>query len=168
MESMRQSLAMIELGRHNWETFGVADGRPRDVPEYLEGLIESQTKADAEGYYWGLENEVVIQGQLYNSAVPVVSVILAALADDSSSNVARSWLLELLLQIVSGESISDEISLGNPDLGDQCRAAASTGLWILYRELHKGDARAAKAVLDVLEPSGDRATAILAARNVQI
>jgi hypothetical protein len=162
---MRPSLAIIELGRHDWEAFRVADGRPQDVPEYLKGLIESQTEADAETYYWGLENEVFIQQQLYSAAVPVVSVILAALSDGSSSRPARQGLLELLFQIVRGESISDEINRGNRDLGDQCRRAASAGLWVLYRELHSGDAEAAKAVLDVLDPSGSRASAILAARG---
>jgi len=164
---MKQSLATIELGRYDWETFRVADGRPQDVPEYLKGLVESETEADAETHYWGLENEVFIQLQLFSSAVPVVSVILAALTDDSTSRPARRWLLELLYQIVCGESIRDEIDVGNADLGDQCRRAASAGLWVLYRELHRGDSEAAKAVLDVLDPSGGRASAILAARGTK-
>ena len=148
---MRQLLATVELRRHDWAKFRVADNKPLDVPLYLEGLIGAESSDAAEAHYWGLENEVVIQGQLYNSAVPVTSVIMACLCDDLT-RPARTWLMELLFQIVNGESIDDETEFGNANLGDQCRAVAREGLWVLYRELHYGDVRAAKAILDVLVP----------------
>jgi hypothetical protein len=159
------SLAAIELERHDWASFRVADGRPLDVPEYLRGLISSTTTDDAEAHYWGLENEVVVQGRLFNSAVPVVPVILAALTEPMS-RPARVWLLELLFQIVNGESHETEVEHGNPDLGERCREHARQGMWVLYRELHQGDARAARVVLDVLAPADERTHDILRARNV--
>lgn len=161
---MRERLATVEIRRHAWAKLRVADNRPLDVPEYLEGLIESSTEDDAEGYYWGLENEVVVQGQLFDAAVPVVSVILAALGDELS-RPARLWLLELLFQIVNGESHADEVEHGVADLGERCRTVAREGLWTLYRELHYGHADAAKAVLDVLVPGSETTEEIVRARG---
>src|SRR5687768_17512735 len=95
VESMKKSLVELVIDRFSWEEYRIASGPAGNVPEVLKGLVEAEAEDQAEGYYWELENEVVVQGQLFSSAVPVVSVILAALTGATSQS-SRSWLLELL------------------------------------------------------------------------
>lgn len=111
--------------------------------------------------YWDLENVVVVQGQLHSAALPTVSVLLAGLLDELSAD-ARDLALELLQQIVMGESDEDEKALGNTDLGDRCRAAARTGLWLVYRELGTRRRETAEAILERIEDEKPRLTAYLA------
>ncbi|MFL6073305.1 MAG: hypothetical protein ACJ73S_07925 [Mycobacteriales bacterium] len=126
------------------------------MPESLRGLILASDEEEAAQYYWQLENVVVVQGQLFEAAPAAVSVIMAALADELSS-ASRGWCLELLFQLVSGESNQEAVGRGNLDLGERCRANAREGLWLLYAEMARGKFDgAAQQVIQVLEHDKDR------------
>jgi hypothetical protein len=157
---MKQPLAIVEIRRHDWASLRVANDQPLDVPECLEGLIRSTSEDEAAGFYWGLENVVYVQGELFDAALPVVPVVLAALGDETS-RPARLWLLEVLFQIVNGRSPE------SPTLVERCRDAAREGLWTLYRELYYGHAEAAQAVLDVLVPGSATTAEVLRARGTK-
>jgi hypothetical protein len=157
---VKEPLAIVELRRHDWASLRVANDRPLDVPECLEGLIRSTSEDDAAGYFWCLENVVFVQGELFEAALPVVPVVLAALGDEVS-RPARLWLLEALFQIVNGRSPRA------PTLIERCRDAAREGLWTLYRELYYGHAEAAQAVLDVLVPGSTTTAEVVRARGVK-
>ncbi len=145
-----RTLAQIEIQRINWRAFREAGGAPRALGSSLENLLASETPGDARKRYWKLENHVVVQGQLFTSAIPVISVILASLCDERPRHV-RISLLELLFQIVSGEAHESEVSFGRPDLGEECREVARAGLWLLYRELEHGESEAARDVIERIE-----------------
>ncbi len=153
-----RTFAQIEVQRIDWGTFREAGGAPHLLGRSLENLLASKTPEEAEKRYWELENHVVVQGQLFSSAMPVISVILASLCDERPRYV-RISLLELLFQIVSGEAHESEVSSGRPDLGEECRELARTGLWLLYRELKHGESEAARDVIERIEPDLGRLTA---------
>ncbi|WP_236239993.1 hypothetical protein [Streptomyces sp. CC228A] len=158
---MSKSLAVIEIERVDWASFPILGDRPEAVPESLRRLISAVTEDEAMDAYWGLENVVVVQGQLYGAALPTVPVLLAALLDDLSAD-ARDLVLELLFQIVAGEADEEEAARGNVDLGDRCRAAARQGLWLVYRELGTRRRETAVAVLERIEDDKARLAAYCA------
>ncbi|MEU9763296.1 hypothetical protein [Streptomyces sp. NPDC047985] len=131
------------------------------VPGALRRLLAAADEDQAMAAYWDLENVVVVQGQLHSAALPTVSVLLAGLLDDVSAD-ARDLVLELLQQIVMGESDADEVALGNTDLGDRCREAARMGLWLVYRELGTRRRETAEAILGQIENDRPRIAAYVA------
>ncbi|MFD7745610.1 hypothetical protein ACFV2V_21620 [Streptomyces sp. NPDC059698] len=151
---MSKNLAEVEIARTVWEDFRTMGDRSGGVPDALRRLLAASDEDEAMVAYWDLENVVVVQGQLHSAALPTVSVLLAGLLDELSAD-ARDLVLELLQQIVMGEPDEDELALGNTDLGDRCREAARTGLWLVYRELGTRRRETAEAILDRIE--GDRA-----------
>lgn len=148
-------LAMVEIDRYDWSLFPVLGDRSTRVPDSLRKLISAEDEDKAEGFYWELENVVVVQGQLYEAAPPVVAVLMASLVDGVPEG-AYGWVLELLLQCVAGESDEEAVERGNPHLGDDCRARAREGLWILYRQLRGRYKDSVKAILDIIEPDESR------------
>ncbi|MET7460418.1 hypothetical protein [Nonomuraea sp. NPDC005501] len=117
-------------------------------------MLAATTADEVERYYWQLENRAVVQGQLYSAAPPLTSVLIAALLDDIA-RPARIGALDLLYQLVKGTPHPDEAE-SHPNLGEECRARAYEGIWILYKELLYGEAGAAKDVLEVVEHDPDR------------
>ncbi|MDQ2587895.1 hypothetical protein [Saccharothrix yanglingensis] len=152
-------LVDVELARHDWGSLPVAGDRAAATPRSLVGLLSAHTEEDADRYYWRLENVVVVQGGLYEAAPAVVSVLLAGLAG-RLSEPAEEWVLELLFQLVAGESSAEAVDRGHPDLGDRCRRVAREGLWLLYSELGGPRGRAVRAVLERVDEVSDRLTAL--------
>ncbi len=145
---------------HDWAALRVAGGLADKIPHALERLFRAKTPDEAESAYWGLENCVVVQGQLFEAAEDVVPVLLAALLEPSPSLV-RISILELLFQIVSGDSHSEEPDVA---LGEKCRLRAREGLWVLYGELkstHFGWREAAAEIIEVIAPDSRRLPSFL-------
>ncbi|NHZ94483.1 hypothetical protein [Massilia sp. CCM 8734] len=149
------SIAAIEIARCPWQQLRIMGGSAVNIPDALHQLLGAATPADCEDAYWKLENRVVVQGQLFEAAQFVVPVLLAALLEPRLSHVTIS-VLELLLQIVLGESHEDELALGAPDLGDKCRERARQGLWVLYGELMRGNRDCAREVIEAIELDATR------------
>jgi hypothetical protein len=160
-------LARKEIERHDWRSLRDAHDALGDhemsalVPDSLRDLLCSQTSEDAHRYYWDLENVIVVQGQLYEAAVPAVSVLMAGLLDGVAPE-ADAYVLELVYQLVAGESAEYEVSHGNPYLGEACRAAAREGLWLLYRDLpRKRLYETIRAIIEIVEPDKSRLAYVL-------
>lgn len=150
----------LELGRHSWSELRAASGNATRTPSALRRMLLAVTADDADEAYWALENHVVVQGQLFEAAEFVVPVLVAALLEESPSHV-RIATLELLFQIVRGESHSDE---DDPLIGPRCRERARAGLWVFYRELRSSAQRqgeAAREVLEVVETDTERLSVFL-------
>ncbi len=145
-----KSIAEVEIGRITWDDLRSAGGFASTIPKALADLYGASTPEQAQDAYWRLENHVVVQGQLYQAAEQVVSVLLAMLSEERPRHV-RISSLELLLQILMGEPHTQELSLGNANLAERCRNKAKEGLWTLYKELHQGEREAAREILDVIE-----------------
>ncbi|GAA4519354.1 MULTISPECIES: hypothetical protein [Nonomuraea] len=144
----------VEVERHDWPALTVCGGTAVEIPQTVEAMLSSSDADEVERHYWQLENRAVVQGQLYSSAPPLVSVLIAALLGELS-RPARIGALELLYQLVTGTSHPEEAE-AHPDLGDECQKKAREGLWVLYRELLHGESDAAKDILDVIETDPGR------------
>jgi hypothetical protein len=57
-------------------------GTAAAAPAALRGLLTATNRDEQQRYYWQLENVVVVQGNLFEAAVPVASVLCAALLDE--------------------------------------------------------------------------------------
>ena len=131
-----------------WSDLQSASGTAEGVTAALQSMIFAATAEDVESVYWQLENVVVVSGGVYESAVAVVPVILAALMDANRPSFIRIGLLELLFQIVHSETRFDANTVG---VHIRCRDAARSGLWLLYREMVYGITQAAREIIEVLE-----------------
>ncbi|ACU37050.1 hypothetical protein [Actinosynnema mirum] len=132
---MTTPLVEFELGRHDWSSLAVISPKEewrRSTPVSLAGLLSALSEEEAERYYWQLENRIVVSGYLFEAAPPAVPVLLAGLAG-SLSEPAKGWVLELLYQLVAGQTDPKAVERGSGDLGAECRALAREGLWLLGR-----------------------------------
>lgn len=115
---------MWEADRYDWNALR-ALGSARDVPAALWKLARSSSAAEAESAYWRIDNVVVVQGALYQAALPTAACAVIALG--TASPLGRLHLLELLVQLALGEPHPSEVALGNSDLPKGCAAEAMKG-----------------------------------------
>jgi hypothetical protein len=164
------SLVTLELDRYDWANLREIGGSAEAVPDAIRGLLSAGAPEEFDRFYWRLENRVVAQRGLYEAALPVVSVLLAALADGVPSLV-KVFVLSLLLEIVAGAPVPEEVAAGNAGLGDACRDAAREGLWLIYRELWvakrgSGIEDTAVHILREIELDKDRLRSVLETRGL--
>jgi hypothetical protein len=115
----------------DWSELRTQSGTAGGVPTALADLSQATSDESAENAYWRIDNEVIVQGELYQAALPTLEVLLA-LASKVSSGPARRWLAELVQQIVCGQTHESETAAGNGDLAVRCRASAQQALWLFY------------------------------------
>jgi hypothetical protein len=150
------SLTEYHLGRVDWASLR-AMGDAATVPDAIRQLLAAESDADADRAYWRLDNTVVVQGQLFEAALALVPVLLAA-ATGSLSPLARVRLLDLVVEIASGAPDESEREHGNGTLGRDCRLALGEGLWLMYATLASDDERLReRAVQIVYATDPDRA-----------
>jgi len=152
---MRVTIAEQEIGRISWSQLLDSSGSAANMPVALLKLINAATAEQVQIAYWQLENFVVVQGQLFEVAEYVVPVLMASLLDNRPRYV-KIGVLELLLQIVSGQPDEDEIVSNNKTLSEKCKRKAQEGMWLLYKELSSGEKNAAREVLEQLDPDKTR------------
>jgi hypothetical protein len=154
------SAVSMELSRHDWGSLQSVEGTAAGVPSAVAALVAATTEAEAEHIYseTSLDNVVVVQGNLFEAAVPLVSVLCAALTEDLPAS-ARTETLRLIAEIVRGDTHRTEIEAGRPDLEVRAQELARAGLWLFYRELlHGSEANAeyTEEILDYVETDRDR------------
>ncbi|UOX90826.1 hypothetical protein MUY14_09430 [Amycolatopsis sp. FBCC-B4732] len=151
-------LVELEIARHDWSREHCACGRSAEhVAEDLRRLAGAD---EASGFGTdALEGHVFVSSFIHEPAVPVVSVALAALADDIS-DYARAKFLELLLFLVDDDGQSERAAQEGRNLAAECAAAAVPGIWLLYSEVFSGrrvdSAAYAYETLSLVERNEDR------------
>lgn len=120
-----------------------------EVPERLRRLLAARTAGEAREAYWLLDNFVVVQGQLYGAALPLIAPLMVGLQGNLSS-AATASALNLVAEIALGEASALECDAGHEDLGKRCRAEARRGLWTLYAHLCHPNPDARGAALDAI------------------
>jgi len=93
-------------------------GTAEKVPDALEKLRNAANADEATDAYWQIDNTVIVQGQLFEAAVPTTACLVNILR--SCSPVARPQIVELLGQIATGESDRSEVAIGQNNLKEQC------------------------------------------------
>jgi hypothetical protein len=82
-----------------WSEVRVASGKAGHVPEALIGLLSPDEETQNRSY-WRLDNEVVLQSDLYEAAYFVVPVLVQMLDDRVAHG--RERIYDLLYEIANG------------------------------------------------------------------
>jgi hypothetical protein len=118
------------------------------VPAAIQALLDAKTERDATAAYWRLDNTVVVQGALYEAALPTTHCLVVGLA--SCTAVARPRVLELLVQTAGGECSRVELEANNHDLPRACAAALRGALGTFLRVVELGTDIERALAVDVL------------------
>ncbi|WP_437951431.1 hypothetical protein WME98_11795 [Sorangium sp. So ce296] len=114
-----------EIERHDWSKLR-AEGSASQIPHAIRELQAAATEPEALAAYWKIDNTIVVQGQVYQAALAAVPCLLGVLL--RCTDAARRHVLELLVQIGSGEVAACEIELGEADLVQRCLREIARGL----------------------------------------
>ena len=110
-----------ESERFEWSTIRAAAGRTAErVPDALESLRTSTNEHEASEAYWRLDNFVIIQGSLFDAALPTAACLVTLVG--ITSGIAREKMIELLEQISSGEAQDGKKNLKAEISSEICRA----------------------------------------------
>lgn len=122
-------LAARQSDLFDWDQLRSSGGDASTVRDDLRVLLVAGSDDAAEAYC-KLENPVVSQGHLFECAPAVVSVIVAAVADDSVPPANLASALDLLGRIVAGYPDESEIdwATGRSGSAVMTRLGRGTGL----------------------------------------
>ncbi|MEM7349608.1 MAG: hypothetical protein AAF657_02305 [Acidobacteriota bacterium] len=129
-------MIMWALERHDWSKLRAA-GTVVRVPRAICALRDAQSADEAAAAYWKIDNKVVVQGALYEAAVPAAECALAALPH--STEFGKPKLVELLYQLGNGESHPSEVEVGLPNLGELCRIEICRGATMIFHLLETAE-----------------------------
>ncbi|WP_437741285.1 hypothetical protein WMF39_37410 [Sorangium sp. So ce1504] len=135
------------IGSIDWTSVHEAEGTGERVKDALLGLLSAKDPEESTRAYWGIENHVVVQGELHQIAEACTSVLVACLVDPRPRFV-RIAVLDLLFQILGGYASPSNFTPG--DIVERCHRAAREGLWILIDEAIHREREAARDVLRLL------------------
>lgn len=117
----------------DWPSLRTDSGSGAGLPQAFEDLFTATSKEAADDAYWRIDNEALVQGELYEAAVPTLEVLLS-MASTVPSGPPRGSVAELIQQIVFGEPHPSEVELGNADIANACKSLAFGGslgiLWV--------------------------------------
>ena len=82
-----------------WNDIKVASGSAEQVPDALIGLLSPDEETQNRSY-WRLDNEVVLQSDLYEAAYYVIPILVQMLADKVPHG--RERIYDLLYEIANG------------------------------------------------------------------
>ncbi|MFB9547503.1 hypothetical protein [Micromonospora sagamiensis] len=126
----------LEIARRDWKSLRCGCGkRATHLAVDLRELALAEHEHDVR--FNVSSGHVMLPSVLMEPALPVVSVALAALADNISVP-ARHQFLQTLSFILSAETQTFELAGQGRNLVDECRMAAQEGIWLLYREVFAG------------------------------
>lgn len=147
----------IELSRHDWASLSCGCGRtawhvPEDFARYMEAAPAQAAEYSSPD---GLDGHVIIQSNIFESAIPAANVLLAALSSDCSIEQSRR-LVSRLCGLISAETHHSEVAAGRADLESRVRGVAREGIWVLYRELVEHASVSALFALEYIESDEER------------
>lgn len=124
-----------DIIRIPWMTYRGAGATER-LPEALLQLQDASTIPEAELAGTSIEMIVVVQGALYEVAVPTVMCLLGMI--QQTTEAARPYILELLVLIASGEPADIEMDNGNVRLAEACMREIVRGTAVYVHLLEHG------------------------------
>lgn len=142
-----------ELDLVDWESLRTAHGSAAHVPQALKGLM-SDDPSIQEASYWKLDNHIVLQSDLYESAYWVIPFLIEILKSGQAH--VRHRTLDLLFEIANGYSSPETVVTvaGNKlPLRDACVAKIAENAQFLSECLNDADTHVrdtASSLLDIL------------------
>ncbi|MFY1684323.1 hypothetical protein ACN265_22610 [Micromonospora sp. WMMD730] len=122
----------------DWPSLRTDSGSGAGLPRAFEDLFAAASKEAADDAYWRIDNEALVQGELYEAAVPTLEVLLS-MASTAPSGPPRRSVAELIQQIVFGEPHPSEVELGNAGIASACKSLAFGAVWVFYGWLTDSD-----------------------------
>ncbi|MFV2099353.1 hypothetical protein ACFHW1_28440 [Micromonospora sp. LOL_014] len=138
----------------NWAALRADSGNGGGIPRALNDLWEASSEDEARRAYWQIDNEAVVQGQLYESAVPTLQALLS-MASVIPSGPRRRAVAELIQQIVFGQPHSLENAEENVDIVARCSHLAMGAVWLFYGWLTDDDSEVRELALLILQKVED-------------
>lgn len=132
-----------EVQRHDWSAL-----RADRVPEALYALARATNEQEGAAARGIIESTVAVEGALYAAAVPTTACLLAVLQRCSSA--ARPHVLEILVELGSGEPAPSEVMAGRQGLQEACREELSKGLSIFLSVLEIGTEKERMYCIDLI------------------
>ncbi|MFI9455915.1 hypothetical protein [Amycolatopsis sp. NPDC052450] len=123
------SLALIESIR--WVSLRTASGDGRNLPQVFRSLASATSLAEAESAYWNIDNEVIVQGEIYEAAEAALEIALS-MSSTVPPGPVRKCLAELIQQIVFSQPHSSEVKEGNREIIARCLSLAAEATWVFY------------------------------------
>jgi hypothetical protein len=125
----------------NWSEKNVASGRATHVPQALADLVSPDEEVRHRAY-WRLDNEVVLQSDLFEGAYFVISFLLEFLDDKVAHG--RDRIYDLLYEIASGyappEVLCHTLEGDTVPLNAACDREVRKGLPLFLRDAADTDA----------------------------
>ncbi len=105
-----------------WRRLRTSIGTAELVPEAVDRMLGAASTTEAQKAYWEIDNRVVVQGQLYDSAPLTARYLMEEICLHRYTADGLSCALDLLVELAYGESDYSEVERGNSNLGSLCRA----------------------------------------------
>lgn len=131
----------------DWRNLRSADSSIK-LPEAIQTLVTADNDDELDRAYWSIDNESVVQGILFQSALAVVCCLPLALHDCKA--IAKPYILELLVQLTSGIPAQTEIALGNADLLKNIRSEVSKYISTFLQILDDGNEVEKSLCIDIV------------------
>jgi hypothetical protein len=140
MSSTKKSLD--QLDEVDWKSLRTAHGTAERIPRALRWLFDAKDETSLAKAYWSLDNYMVLQGTIYESAYYAIPYIVHILIETKSS-IQKSAAYDLLIEIARG--VPDPNRLWSPppdapnDLRDACRNLIASSLREFQSDLQSPD-----------------------------
>jgi len=148
---MRKTLA--QLAEVNWPSLRTAHGTAEHVPVALRALACALDSSQLFEAYWLLDNYIVLQGTLYESAYFAAAYILDILLSARWAPL-RVAAYDLLIEIARGVPDPERPWVPPPgapaDLREACRGVIGSGLAAYEPDLSSEDPAVRRRALDLL------------------
>ena len=99
VRGVRRMTRLADLARVAWHEKDIASGKANHVPDAICGLTSSDERTRNRSY-WRLDNEVVLQSDLYEAAYFVIPFLVQIL--NVQPDHGRDLIYDLLYEIANG------------------------------------------------------------------
>jgi len=135
-----------------WSEKAVASGKADKVPQALVGLLSPDEKV-RDRSYWQLDNEVVLQSDLYEAAYFVIPFLIDSLK--ATVPFGRERIYDLLYEIAHGDAPSTTVCRTNEGdivpLNQACAGELKKGLALFLRDTTDGNPAIREKAKELLE-----------------
>lgn len=132
-----------EIQRHDWSEL-----RADRVPEALYALLRAKSEREATEAHQIIDSTVAVEGALYAAAVPTATCLITVLGRCTAA--ARPHVLEMLVQLGTGEPAQSEVLAGQQGLAKRCQAEIREGVALYLAILEIGNEREITYCVDLL------------------
>ena len=110
---------MIDIdGPERWKHLRADGGTAESVPDVVKEMLAASSEGAARDAYWRVDNVVVVQGQLFESAEATAALIVRSICNRDYTVHGLGYALDLLVELAYGEAHDSEVRFGNQALGD--------------------------------------------------